>query len=149
MHLRESVLVPADPGNVARLYFDFAEDPRWRTAVSEMTPGTPGAAHPGQRVREVLTFRGTTYVTDMRLLDVTSRRVVFDGGGDDTRVHGVRSVADDGRGTLVTLELTIRLRGLRRVVEPVLGVMYRRLVRDDLSRLQSLLQGSVVASEPA
>jgi Polyketide cyclase / dehydrase and lipid transport len=146
MHLRESVLIAAEPGAVARHYFDFAADPGWRHAVDEMSPDTPGPAHPGQRVREVLTFRGTTYVTEMRLLDVTARRVVFDGGGDDTRVHGVRSVADDHRGTVVTLELTIRLRGLRRLVEPVLGVMYRRLVREDLARLRAQLEGSLVAT---
>ena len=147
MQLTESIHLATDPDTAWGVLADFAADPRWRHAVDEMTPDPAGPARPGQRVREVLTFRGTTYVTDMRLLDVGARRLVFDGVGASTKVHGVRRVDVDGGATVATIELSVRLRGARRVLEPVMGPMYRRQVRADLRQLGRLFGSESGASE--
>jgi hypothetical protein len=145
MKLRASTLIAADPDLVWGHVADFANDPTWRTAVIEMTPDPPGPAQVGQAVHEVLVFQGSTYVTDTRVTSVHDRHLEFEGAGEATSVRGTRSVSSEGAHTRVTLELTVRLRGPRRLLEPVMGVMYRRLVRSDLERLAELLASVRVA----
>lgn len=140
MHLRESIDIHADPDLVWRHLADFANDPTWRSAVSVMAPEPPGPAHEGQRVHEVLTFRGSTYVTDTCVTDVQPRRVAFEGSGDETEVRGERTMTERDGTVEVTLSLTIRLRGVKRPLELVMGPMYHRLVREDLGRLRQLLE---------
>ncbi len=154
MRLEESTTIEADAARAWGYVADFGNDPEWRDAVSEMTPTPPGPVHVGQSVIEVLTFQGTTYVTETWVRSVDerpesgTRQLSFEGAGDGTRVQGSRTVTEVGPQVCrVSSVLTVRLRGPRRLIEPVMGILYRRLVREDLARLRQRLEEGSRAPE--
>ncbi len=57
------------------------------------------------------------------------------------RIDVAFAPADGGRATRLGVSVEIKLRGTKRLMEPVLGPMIRRQMPSDLGRLEALLAG--------
>lgn len=120
---------------------DYRQDPLWRSGVADMDPQPPGPTRLGTSTRETLRILGATYTTPGSVTDYVADEVVsWKAEGDRLVASGTRRVQPVGdRATWVALTSQARLRGIRRVFEPLLAPIYRRRLRADLARLRSLV----------
>jgi hypothetical protein len=141
MHIEESIVIRRDASDVYDFVADYANDPRWRRGVSQMTPTPAGAVADGTRVHEVLRFGGKEHTTDTVVRDVVpGRSFSFEGDGTGGRVRGRRGVVAVPEGARLSTELHVDPpRGLR-LFEPLLAPLFRRGTRRDLAALRDLLE---------
>ena len=148
MDIDERITIRRPPSEVFGFLADFANDPRWRRDVREMTPDPAGIAQVGTAVHEELRFGGRTHRTDTTVTEVEPERLVaFAGHGTGGAVAGRRRVSGHDRGTEVRLELHVATSGALRRLEPVLAPLFRRGVRRDLRALRELLEDQTRTTE--
>jgi Polyketide cyclase / dehydrase and lipid transport len=136
--------IPVEPAAVWSTLADYRRDPEWRTGVVEMTPSPSGPVTAGTTTREVLRMGGRTWVNIGVVDAVVAERAVRWHTTEGADANGTRSVEPAGRGSRVTLNVTVRPRGTERLAAPILRRMLERNMRHDLVRLGEL----VLADEP-
>jgi uncharacterized protein YndB with AHSA1/START domain len=145
--VERSVLIDRPPAEVFAFVADYANDPRWRRAVREMTPTPSGPAAIGTQVHEVLRFGGRTHVTDTTIVDVQpDRSLEYRGDGTGGRVRGSRTVEPAPNGARLTTRVEVETTGVQRWLEPLLAPMFRRATQRDLHRLARLLAADQTAT---
>jgi uncharacterized protein YndB with AHSA1/START domain len=126
---------------------DYERDPEWRQGVETMAPSSSGLVRVGTTTAEVLHFGGRTYRNAGEVTEVepgTAFRWRTTSGAD---AEGLRRVQPSSDGSAsVTIELTVRPRGVERVLQPLLVRMLRRRQVQDLQRLAALVEAEAVSS---
>jgi uncharacterized membrane protein len=137
-HLAADIEIVRPADQVWSLMADYRNDTSWRRGVSRMDPTPAGPVRVGTTTDEVMRLAGSTY---RNLGEVTavgpdlqfSWRTVEGADAD-----GSRTVTPLGSGRCqVRMELTVRTKGLQRVIAPILVGMLRRNLTSDLVRLRT------------
>jgi uncharacterized protein YndB with AHSA1/START domain len=119
---------------------DYERDPEWRAGVETMAPSTTGTAQPGTTTAEVLHLGGRTYRNGGVVTAVDAGRRLEWRTTSGADAQGARTVEAIDAGTCrVTLDLSVRPRGIERVLQPVLRRVLARGMAADLERLAVLV----------
>ena len=125
--------------------FPYLADPmRWDwMAEGRADRLTDGPTRTGTRFRYSFQQRGKPIDLEIEVTEhEPNRRVAFKTVSDSAmRWDGVFSAEPTGTGTLVRSTGQIRLRGIRRLFEPLMGGEVRRGEAAELSRLKAMLEG--------
>jgi hypothetical protein len=134
--------VRAAPEDVFRFLADLENWPRWQsdmksTALAEGQPGQVGAVY-----RYLSKAMGLTFDSTVRLVRVdVPREVAFEGEWTGMiRPNGRYLVEPAPEGSRVTLNPRPEVRGVGRIMEPLITFMGRRLNQEHLEALRQVLE---------
>lgn len=135
-----SIDLAASPAAVWAVIADYERDPDWREGV-RMAVEPRGEVRDGTTTREQLRLLGSWHHTTARIRDVEpGRRFRF--VSEDGRIDGTRTVETAGAGSRLTVRLRVEVAGVMALLAPLLGWLFRRRVRRDLTRLAALATGA-------
>ena len=141
MRYRREIEVAGEPADVLAYVADFSHSSEWDPGVVESRRLTDGPTAVGSRFELIAAFRGKSLRFEYVVTELEeARRVVAHGEGDKARSDDTITVAPaDGGGTRLVYEADIRLKGVRRVAEPFLGGVFRRMGDDAIDGLAATL----------
>lgn len=126
---------------------DYRFDSQWRTGVSTMNQQPAGLVQVGTTTLEILRFAGRTYRVPGTVTAVDPGRSLQ---WSASRATGGRYVdVIDDTSCRIRLELNIEMRGIERLLAPLLIRLMNRRLDNDVEQLASLLRASACSSEPA
>lgn len=120
----------ADPGN----------DLRWRAELTSSQ--VEGGAHHGlgAHVRQTIAYQGRTACVNLEMTEFElSRRICFRARGG-VRAHGCYDLCPDGRGTLLSVSITVELKGDEAMLERYVRQAIAQAAETDLARLREVLE---------
>lgn len=121
---------------------DFSNSETWDPGVvsaERLTSGTTGA---GAEFRLVARFLGSESTLDYRIVEYDAPQVVtFHGENDAVISHDRITFVAAGDGTIVDYDAKLELKGYRRVLDPLVGVAFRRVGERALGGLKRTLAG--------
>lgn len=130
-------------------FFDWSQDPSWRTSVRRITVHPSGPAVVGQRILEELNLAGRTFITPTQIESVHPYRVTWAGGNAQLSIRGWREIEPVGTSACRLKQvIDVDLRGALRLLTPLLALLYRRQMRADLSLLLRDLERPGTSSPP-
>ena len=131
----------ASPADVTFAYLsDFANTAEWDPGIAEARRQTPAPTAVGSRFEVIALFRGRRQRFEYVVTELAEgSRIALRGEGNKAHSVDVISVATGGRGTRVTYEANLRLKGVYRVAEPFLRSTFRRMGDDALDGLAARL----------
>lgn len=140
MRTSHAILVPVTAERAFSFLSDVTNETRWRQSIigsryvdaAQPALGVHGETDVAMGSRE-LTMRWV--ITDF----VAGHRVAWQLDGDPWFGGGGYTVAPDAAGARIEAALEVRLKGVARLFEPVIGFSLRRGLRADLKRLAALL----------
>ena len=128
-HYAATVTSPGTPEEVFQYLADFSSTAEWDPGVSEAWRLTGEPLRVGARFHVVAGFLGRRVALEYRTVEIDPpRRVVLRAetgtvvSEDTITVRGL-----PGSGTEVTYDARLRLRGVLRIADPVLGLLFRRV----------------------
>ena len=143
-----SGIVRAAPEEVFRFLADLENWPRWQSDMKSatLTEGQPGQV--GAVYRYLSKAIGMTFDSTVRLTRVDApREVAFEGEWTGMiRPNGRYAVEPAPGGSLVTLNPRPEVRGIGRIMAPMITSMGRRLNREHLDALRRELEGKSTIS---
>lgn len=107
---------------------DFSRTAEWDPSVSQARRLTPGRIGLGSRFEVTVSFLGRSVALEYGISEFERpRRLVMTGG--DESLHSVDEITFAARpgGTRITYEARVDLLGLRRIVDPILHVLFQRV----------------------
>ena len=144
--LRETIETDLSATESFAFIADFANAPAWDpgTATSERLDSGPVGA--GARYRLGVRMRGKVVPMEYRIETFEPDRLVVlrgEGSGvsarDEITFHPTESGTGRGSGTRIEYVAEIHLKGLMRVVEPLLGGLFAKIGRDARDGMQRAL----------
>lgn len=135
-----SIEVPGDPEEVFAYLADFTHTAEWDPGISEARRLTPPPTEVGSRFEVVALFRGNRQRFEYAVTELDpGRRVALHGEGEKAVSEDEIAVSGaDGR-TRVRYRADLRLKGVYRVAEPLLGGTFRRMGDEALEGLRRRL----------
>jgi carbon monoxide dehydrogenase subunit G len=126
---RTTVSSPKPPAEVFDYLAEFSNAATWDPGVVEGEMASPGPVGPGSRFRLVAAFLGRRIPLEYRITAFERpARVVLQADDGMVRSTDEITVAPADGGSRVTYEAELRLAGpFGRVVDPVLGLVFRRI----------------------
>lgn len=133
-------IIEAPASTAWGLLADYANDPLWRKAVSRMDQTPEGPVREGAHAVEELHIFGRTVVTRIELHDVQPGESFAWRAIDGPGAHGTRAIVTLGpsRCELRTYR-EITLRGLDRLLHPIVSWSMARAERADVRRAAALV----------
>lgn len=142
-----SVLV-GSPATVAwQVLADYRHDPLWRTGVSTMNQQPPGIVTAGTTTLEIMRFGGRTYRIPGKVIAVDPERSIEWTASKATGRRDLEAIDDTS--CRIGLTLNIQIRGVERLLAPLLIRMMNRRLDTDVGRLTQVLQDQSAMLEPA
>ena len=138
--ISQSEIIKCSPEAAFAFAGDYANDPSWRHSVVSMEYETSGPPAAGTRTREQMRSLGITAITVAEVIEYSPTRTAFRTVSGPVDCFGSRDFCEHPPGTRFTYTLTLRTRGVMRLVEPLLGALLTRQVRADLRRLKQRLE---------
>ena len=133
-----SVLV-GSPATVAwQVLADYRHDPLWRTGVTTMNQQPPGIVAVGTTTLEIMRFCGRTYRIPGEVIAVDPERSIDWTASKATGRRRIEAVDDTS--CRIGLTLNIQIRGIERLLAPLLIHMMNRRLDTDIDRLAQLLE---------
>jgi len=107
---------------------DFSRTAEWDPGVAEAERLTPGTVQRGSRFRVSVSFLGRRLPLEYRIIEFDRpSRLVLTGGDDSvSSLDEITFVSRPG-GTRVTYEARLELRGIRRIADPFLDLLFQRV----------------------
>ncbi len=146
--LREQITTTLPTEDAFAFVSDFANSMRWDPGVTASEGLTNAPTGLGSRYRLGVRMRGNVVPMEYEITSFEApRRVVLTGEGssvyavDDIRFEAVPT------GTRIDYSADIRLRGLLRFVEPLLGGAFAKIGRDALQGMQRALDDRARAAD--
>lgn len=133
---------------------DFANSSRWDPGVRSSEAVDPGPPAVGARYRLIVQMGGRFAPMEYRVsaLEPMSRVVLTGSGSGVSAVDEIR-FERSGTGTHIDYTADIRLGGLLRLVQPLLGGSFRKIAKDALAGMEKTLSEmaarEVSAPQPA
>ncbi len=141
--IESTVHIICTPRDVFAFVSDYERDPRWRSAVAEMTYQSSGPTGMGRLALEKYNLFGLRIET---LSEVTEyqpdTKIVSRSISGPVPIISYRFVMPDGAGTRFTYRLDADLSKawLFRLLRPVLMPWYKKTVESNLARLKQILE---------
>ncbi|MDH4112022.1 MAG: SRPBCC family protein [Actinomycetota bacterium] len=147
--LRETIDVPRPPEEAFDAVVDFSSAEVWDPGVVTAERVQEGEGHPsgiGARYRLTVTFRGAesemTYVTTEYSRPT---RVVLVGEGDRiTATDTIEFEPTDAGGTRISYEADLRLKGLAKVAQPLLGKAFDEMGRRAIEGMRAWFEAGSI-----
>ena len=119
--LKETATTSLAPAEAFAHVGDFANVDQWDPGVTHAEKTTPGDVSVGTVYDLVLDYRGRAMNMqyEVTAYEPTSR-VVLVGTGGPVKAIDTISFEPDGDGTLVTYEADLQLRGIARIIQPLM-----------------------------
>jgi carbon monoxide dehydrogenase subunit G len=138
---RKTIEVPGTATDAFTYVSDFSRVSEWDPGVVESRAlGFEARIEVGSRFEVVALFRGNRQRFEYVVTEFEDgRRISLLGDGEKARSRDEISVAEVDGKTQITYEADIRLKGVRRALEPFLGRMFRRMGDDALDGLRRKL----------
>ncbi|MGH2488527.1 MAG: SRPBCC family protein [Candidatus Limnocylindria bacterium] len=132
------------PDEVFRFLADLENWPRWQSDMKSTTLAAGRAGQVGATYHYVSRAMGQTFDSTVRLVRVEApREVTFEGDwAGMIRPSGRYLVEPVADGTRVTLNPHPEVRGIGRIMGPLIAFMGRRLNRDHLEALRQVVERS-------
>ncbi len=140
MKIEETVSVARPPAEAFAYLSEFANTAEWDPGIAESKKLTDGPVRVGTEYDVVAVFRGNRQPFRYRVTELEpGRRVVLAGESTQATSVDVIEVEPDGTGSRVRYSAEIKLKGLRRLVEPFLMGTLERTGREALAGLKRTL----------
>ncbi len=141
MQLDKQIQVSRPADEAFRYVADFENTAEWDPGIAEASKLTDGPVHVGSEYDIVALFRGKRQrfrytVTD---LDEGRRRIVLAGDGEKATSVDTIAVEPVGEGSRIAYTAEIKLKGLRRIAEPLLKPMLAKTADEGLAGLKATL----------
>lgn len=128
---------------------DFANSSRWDPGVRSSEPLDPGPLAVGARYSLMVRMGGRFAPMEYRVSELEPmRRVVLTGSGSGVSAVDEIRFERAGTGTHIDYTADIRLGGLLRLVQPLLGGAFRKVAKDALAGMEKTL-GEMAARQGA
>lgn len=150
--LRASMAFPWPASSVWPYLIAFEQVPRWEDDVLAVEVLTPGDVAVGTRLRAQRVYAGRPAMLEGTIVDVEpGRRATMElRGGPLELVVATYAVDPTGDATsIVSYTATIRLRGLMRVLAPLVPLMGRIQIEKNLRRLQRRIAAGIPPTSDA
>lgn len=142
MRFEREIEVAGDPGDVFAYLADFENTAEWDPGIESARRLTAPPTAVGSRFELVALFRGRRQRLEYVVTELDpGRRIALRGEGEKALSEDAISVSAagaEGR-TRVRFEADFRLKGLRRVAEPLIRPLLERMGDEALAELQTTL----------
>ena len=119
--LKETAATSLSPDDAFAYVGDFANIDRWDPGVTRSVKSTAGDVSVGTVYDLVLDYRGREMNMQYEVTDYEpTKRIVLVGTGGPIHAIDTISFEPNGDGTLVTYEADLRLRGIARIIQPLM-----------------------------
>ena len=140
MRISEQIEVARDAADAFRYVSEFANAAEWDPGIAESRKLTDEPVRVGSEYDVVALFRDKRQRFRYRVTELDDgRRVVLAGVGDKATSVDEIVVEPEGAGSRITYTADIKLKGLRRVAEPLLKPMLKKTADDALAGLKRTL----------
>jgi carbon monoxide dehydrogenase subunit G len=141
MRYHRELEVPRDPEATFAYLSDFSSSAEWDPGIAEARRLTPAPTAVGSRFEVIALFRGKRQRFEYVVTSYDGgRRIALHGEGEKAVSDDMITVtAGAGGGSRVAYDADIRLKGVLRVAEPLLGSTFRRMGDDALDGLAAKL----------
>jgi carbon monoxide dehydrogenase subunit G len=137
-----SIRLKRPPAAVFPLVANLERAPEWVPDLISVTKKTPGAIEVGTRYSEVLRLGNAT---GTGLLEITEyaapHTFVYKGQAGPSRFVTRFTLEPDGDGTLLTYHYTVRMKGLFRLLDPLVSGWLRRNTEVAMGNLRHVIDG--------
>lgn len=124
---RATVEAGLEPADAFAYLSDFSNTQEWDPGVTSATRLDSGPVAAGSEFRVVVSFMGRTMPLTYRIAEFEPRRrVVLVCETDRFRSRDEITVAPDTRGCRVTYDADIAMKGLFRLSDPLMSVVFKR-----------------------
>ena len=138
--LNEQIETRLDPEASFAFVADFANSAGWDPGVASSERLDPGPVGVGARYRLGVRLAGRVAPMEYRItVFEPSVRVVLEGSGSGVSAVDEIRFAPAGSGTRIEYTADIRLRGLLRLVQPLLGSQFARIGREAIAGMRAAL----------
>jgi carbon monoxide dehydrogenase subunit G len=145
--LQEQIETPLARDLAFAFVADFANSMRWDPGVATSERVDPGPVGLGSRFRLGVRMGGRVAPMEYRIsVFEPSRRVVLLGEGSGVSAVDEIRFEPAGTGTRIDYTADIRLGGLLRFVQPLLGGAFRKIAENALGGMQKTLDGMAAAT---
>lgn len=122
----DAIDLPVPPDVAFDYLAEFHRTAEWDPGVEEAEALTPGPPRRGSRFRVVASFLGRRIPLEYEITHhERPHRLVLEGGDDSLHSRDELTFAERAGGTRVTYEAELELRGLRRLADPILDVVFQ------------------------
>ena len=140
MRISEQIEVGRDAPDAFRYVSEFANAAAWDPGIAESRKLTDGPVRVGTEYDVVALFRGKRQRFRYRVTELNDgRRIVLEGDGDKATSVDEIVVEPSGAGSRITYTADIKLKGLRRIAEPLLRPMLKKTADEALAGLKRTL----------
>jgi carbon monoxide dehydrogenase subunit G len=130
------------PEAVFPLVANLERAPEWVPDLVSVTKQTPGAIGPGTRYSEVVRMGNNTGTGQLEVVEYEPPlNFMHKGESGPARFVGRFTLEPDGSGTLLTHEYTVKLKGLFRFLDPLIGGWVGRNAQAGLANLSRIIDG--------
>ncbi len=135
--LRETIHTTLSPEAAFAYLSDFASSEEWDPGVATAERVGDGPIEVGTRYRLGVRIGGRVAPMEYRIVELDPpKRVVLVGSGSGVSAVDTIEFARSAGRTTVEYTADIRLQGLRRLVQPLLGGTFARIARDASAGMQ-------------
>jgi carbon monoxide dehydrogenase subunit G len=142
--LREQIITPLGLEDAFAFVADFANSMHWDPGVATSERLDEGPLRAGARYRLGVRMRGRVAPMEYRVsvLEPPHRVVLLGEGSGVSAVDDIR-FEPAGQGTRIDYTADIRLSGIARLAQPLLGGAFAKIARDALDGMQRALDARV------
>ncbi len=140
MRVSQTIYIERPADEVFAFIADHGNDMLWRAELvsSRVEGDVPSGI--GTHVRQTITHQGRSTDVNLEISEFEQdRRVCFRARGG-IRAHGCYDVNPDGPGTLLSVSVTIELKGTEAMLERFVRQAVESAVDADLSQLKAVLE---------
>ncbi len=142
MRVSEQIVVTRPPADAFRYIAEFAHTAEWDPGIAESRKLTEGPVRVGTQFDVVALFRGKRQRFLYTVTDLDEgRRIVLAGDGAQATSVDEITVEPNGDGSRVSYTAEVKLKGIRRIAEPLLKPMLTKTGKEALAGLEQKLNG--------
>lgn len=140
MRFRKTIEVARAPSEAFAYVADFSNTAEWDPGVAEARRLTEGPTAVGSRFEVIALFRGKRHRFEYVVTELEKgRHVAVHADGERAVSHDVVTVEPSGGGSKVTYDAVSKMKGIYRLVEPVIAIVFRRMGNEALAGLKKAL----------
>lgn len=142
MRMDSSVYIERPVDEVFAFIADPGNDLRWRKELTASHAEGDIGQRPGVHVHQSIAYQGRSAAVNLEVTEFEpGRRICFRAHGG-VRAHGCYDLRPDGPGTLLSVTVTIELKGEESMLERYVRQAVEHAAETDLTRLRAVLEGS-------
>lgn len=140
MHFTRTIEVPPPPEEAFAYLADFSNTAEWDPGVAEARRLTGAPTRLGSAFEVIALFRGKRQRFEYVVTEFEEgRRVAVHAEGEKAVSDDVVTVEPSGGGSRVTYEAVSKLKGIYRLAEPVVAIVFKRMGNEALDGLERTL----------